>query len=66
VSLDSSKLAGVLGRQSFDPWPLDDEHVPMHREWHFEGPRGSPELLAEILYRNPRRHMRTGHAVATV
>ena len=53
VSMDSGKLAHAIGYEPFDPWPLADEHVPTHREWHFEGPRGSPELLAEVLYRNP-------------
>jgi len=58
VSMDSSKLAAALGYQPFDPWPLDEAFVPTHREWHFErrpGERGSHELLAEILYRNPAR-----------
>jgi dTDP-4-dehydrorhamnose reductase len=63
VSLDSSKLSAALGYDPFDPWPLDEEHVPKHRAWHFEGPRGSPELLAEVLYRNPRRHK---HATAVL
>jgi dTDP-4-dehydrorhamnose reductase len=55
VTMDSSKLARALGYDPFDPWPLDEEHVPTHRRWHYEGPRGSPEFLSEILYRNPRR-----------
>lgn len=54
VTMDSSKLARELGYEPFDPWPLDEQHVPTHREWHFEGPRGSPQLLADMLYRNPR------------
>jgi dTDP-4-dehydrorhamnose reductase len=58
VTLDSSKLALALGYDPFDPWPLADEHVPTHREWHFEGPRGSPGLLAEVLYRNPNASRR--------
>jgi len=64
VSLDSSKLAAALGYNPFDPWPLADEHVPTHRGWHYEGPRGSPELLAEVLYRNPRLHKRAASAAA--
>src|SRR5262245_5831073 len=52
VTMDSNKLARALGYDPFDPWPLAEEHVPSHREWHFEGPRGSPALLAEALYRN--------------
>lgn len=55
VTLDSSKLAAALGYQPFDPWPLDDEHVPTHRDWHYEARRGSPKLLQEVLYRNPKR-----------
>jgi dTDP-4-dehydrorhamnose reductase len=55
VTMDSSKLTRALGYDPFDPWPLADEHVPTHRQWHYEGPRGSPELLAEVLYRNPGR-----------
>jgi dTDP-4-dehydrorhamnose reductase len=57
VSMDSSKLAQQLGYDPFDPWPLPDEFIPTHRDWHRErraGERGSPQLLAEVLYRNPR------------
>jgi dTDP-4-dehydrorhamnose reductase len=57
VSLNSSKLAAAIGFEPFDPWPLADEFVPTHRDWHRErnGEHGSPELLSRILYRNPRR-----------
>jgi dTDP-4-dehydrorhamnose reductase len=65
VTMNSSKLARALGHDPFDAWPLDDEHVPTHRQWHFEGPRGSPELLKEVLYHNPRRRRRTSPAAAT-
>lgn len=57
VSMDSSKLVGELGYDPFDPWPLPDEFVPTHRDWHRERrptEGGSPQLLAEVLYRNPR------------
>jgi len=57
VTMDSSKLAAALGHTPFDPWPLDEEHVPTHRQWHYEGPRGSPELLKELLYHNSRRQV---------
>jgi dTDP-4-dehydrorhamnose reductase len=56
VSLASDKLVRALGYEPFDPWPLLDEHAPTHRDWHRERPRrerGSPQLLAELLYRNP-------------
>jgi dTDP-4-dehydrorhamnose reductase len=57
VALDSKRLVEVIGEPLFDPWPLDEELVPTNQQWHFErGPeRGSPQLLAEVLYRNPRR-----------
>ncbi|MCO6459267.1 MAG: sugar nucleotide-binding protein, partial [Pirellulaceae bacterium] len=56
VALNSRKLAEALGYEPFDPWPLDERWVPSHPAWHFERSAdqpGSPELLAEILYRNP-------------
>lgn len=58
VSMDSSRLVQALGYEPFDPWPLDDDHIPTHRDWHAERRgtcRGSPEFLAEVLYRNPCR-----------
>ena len=56
VTLDSSKLAAELGFTPFDPWPLDDAMSPTHELWHYDrqGQCGSPDLLASILYRNPR------------
>lgn len=58
VSLDSTRLARLLGYQPFDPWPLDEHWVPTHDRWHFERTAdqpGSRDLLAQVLYRNPRR-----------
>ncbi|MGE0605816.1 MAG: NAD(P)-dependent oxidoreductase [Pirellulales bacterium] len=58
VSMDSGKLSAALGYEPFDPWPLDDEHVPTDADWHSDrtdGTAGSPELLAQVLYRNPSR-----------
>lgn len=57
VTLDSTVLDRELGGNPFDPWPLDDEHLPTHRDWHHEGngERGSPELLSRVLCRNPAR-----------
>jgi len=58
VTMDSSKLADALGYEPFDPWPLDPKWVPTDADWHRERPEGesgSPELLAEVLYRNRRR-----------
>ena len=56
VTLDSGKLAEVIGYDPFTPWPFHKEFIPTHREWHWErggGIDGSPELLANTLYRNP-------------
>lgn len=57
VTMDSSKLIAALGYNPFDPWPLEPDWMPTHDQWHHERDkfRGSPELLAEVLYRNPRR-----------
>lgn len=58
VSMDSRKLAEVLGYEPFAPWPLDDRFIPTHRRWHYERPadeRGSPELLRDLLYCNHLR-----------
>jgi len=66
VTMNSNRLAAALGYQPFDPWPLLDEHVPIGPDWHRERPAGefgSPKLLAEVLYRNPRRHRRTTEAI---
>ncbi|MGI9457815.1 MAG: SDR family oxidoreductase [Aeoliella sp.] len=56
VALKSAKLATALGRQPFAPWPVDANLRPTHREWHFErdGEAGSPETLADLLYKNPQ------------
>ena len=58
VSMDSRKLAKALGYQPFDPWPLDDQLVPTHRDWHHERPSNapySPQYLQRVLHRNPGR-----------
>ncbi len=56
VTLDSSKLARVLGYRPFVRWPLIAGHLPTHRNWHRERPSGqehSPEYLAQVLYERP-------------
>jgi dTDP-4-dehydrorhamnose reductase len=62
VSMDSSKLAAALGGELLDPWPADPAMVPTDRDWHHmrNGLRGSPEVLAATLYRNPKRRLETG------
>jgi dTDP-4-dehydrorhamnose reductase len=56
VTMDSRKLQDGLGYAPFDPWPIDEEFVPTDPEWHYRRDTfdGSPELLAEQLYRNPK------------
>ncbi len=56
VAMDSSKLATALNCELFNPWPYDEALVPTHVDWHRErGPeRGSPQLLRDVLYHNPR------------
>jgi dTDP-4-dehydrorhamnose reductase len=58
VTLDSSKLREALGYEPFDPWPLAQQHVPTHHDWHRErlpGESGSLDYLLEVLARNPAR-----------
>jgi dTDP-4-dehydrorhamnose reductase len=58
VSMDSSRLTAALGYPPLDAWPFDERWAPAHEEWHFDrepGEHGCPELLAEVLYRNPLR-----------
>jgi dTDP-4-dehydrorhamnose reductase len=58
VTMNSRALAEALGHDALlDAWPHDPALVPTHRQWHFErnGTPGSRDLLAQILYRNPRR-----------
>ena len=55
--MNSDRLTAAIGFQPFDPWPYHESHLPTHRDWHRERPgneTGSPELLAQVLYRNPR------------
>lgn len=57
VTMDSDRLAAALGYDPLDPWPLDERFVPTDRDWHRQRPsgeQGSPQLLAEVLCRNPR------------
>lgn len=54
VSMDSTKLARLLGGNPFRPWPADAAFVPTDRDWHArrDGVPGSFALLAERLYRH--------------
>lgn len=57
VTMNSRALAEALGdEEPLDPWPHDPAHVPTTRDWHHDrsGTPGSHDLLARVLYRNPR------------
>lgn len=57
VTMNSDKLAHALGYRPFAAWPLDPSWIPTHRDWHHERPADecrNPNVLAEVLYRNPR------------
>ncbi len=57
VTMDSTRLEELLGFSPFDPWPFHPDFVPTHPEWHFDRSgmiQGSPDLLREVLYHNPR------------
>ena len=65
VTLVSSKLAAALGRSPFDPWPIAQELVPTHDEWHFDRPSGdacAPAQIERLLYRNPRQNQLKSHS----
>ena len=60
VTMNSRALAEALGDdEPLDAWPYDLAFVPTHRDWHHErnGEPGSRDLLARVLYRNPRRSL---------
>jgi dTDP-4-dehydrorhamnose reductase len=54
VTLDSRRLSEALEADPLDPWPLDPRWLPTDHQWHTRRDQaGSPQLLAEQLYRNP-------------
>jgi len=58
VTMNSKALIEALnGEELVAGWPYDPGLVPTDVNWHHDrsGERGSPELLARILYRNPDR-----------
>jgi dTDP-4-dehydrorhamnose reductase len=59
VTMDSRALGEALDDdEPLDPWPHDLALVPTGRDWHHDrrGAPGSRELLAQLLYRNPRHY----------
>jgi dTDP-4-dehydrorhamnose reductase len=58
VAMNSRALTLALGdNEPLDPWPHDSALVPSHSRWHYDRPgfAGSREMLARVLYQNPRR-----------
>jgi dTDP-4-dehydrorhamnose reductase len=57
VTMNSTALANVLGGEPLDAWPYDPSLVPNNSQWHYDraDQSGSRELLARVLYRNPRQ-----------
>ena len=56
VSMNSAKLAVLLGHNPFRPWPWGEDLIPSHREWHFERPedeQNSFQRVVERLYHYP-------------
>lgn len=56
-SMDSSRLAKILGFVPFTPWPGQQEFVPTDREWHLRRPadfKGSTPLMNRVLSCSPR------------
>ena len=54
VSMNSAKLLRLMGTQPFHSWPLGDDLLPTHREWHCERPIDEPRSVQQIherLYR---------------
>jgi dTDP-4-dehydrorhamnose reductase len=43
VSMDTSKLRGLLGADAVGPWPRDPSHAPDDDGWHARRPAAHPE-----------------------
>ncbi|HLW67164.1 MAG TPA: sugar nucleotide-binding protein [Gemmataceae bacterium] len=62
VSMNSTKLAELLGFQPFQPWPAEPDWVPTDRHWHRErapSEIGSHQLIRELLYANHQSRARS-------
>jgi len=52
VTMNSHRLRKVLDFEPFAPWPLNNDDLPDHREWHRRRVRaGSPRQIVERLCR---------------
>jgi len=55
-SMDSTKIARVLGYQPFTPWPFAQELFPENDRWHYQRPSQEPrsvDYMNHILSLNP-------------
>ena len=58
VTMNSDALIAAIGDEELlDCWPYDPALVPTDASWHHDriNEPGSPDLLAQVLYRNPNR-----------
>lgn len=56
VTMNSQKLLSQMPEVDIAPWPLLDEHVPTHRDWHRERPIEESRSLHDLkmnLYLKP-------------
>lgn len=67
VTMASERLATLLQRQPFAPWPYFDELVPTDRQWHYRRERfaGSPHLIPKLLYERPSPDQTLGDFLQT-
>ena len=57
VTMNSDKLAKIIGRKPFLTWPLRDNHAPDSLSWHFDRDPlsiGSIEAVKSDLYLRPQ------------
>ncbi|MBQ9372495.1 MAG: sugar nucleotide-binding protein [Thermoguttaceae bacterium] len=55
-SLDSSKLADILGYPPFTPWPANPNHLPDSKSWHYDrrpNEPGSTPYMNRVLAFSP-------------
>ena len=56
VTMNSDRLATAIGRAPFLPWPLNKNHVPTDRKWHYDrngDEPGSEQKIISDLYLRP-------------
>jgi dTDP-4-dehydrorhamnose reductase len=51
VSMNSDKLLSILGGNPFAPWPVGDDLLPTHRNWHWLRPHERPDSRQQLVAR---------------